>query len=301
MTVQRTPPRPLLALSAWAMMLVISDMPEIVWSVGPAAAPAWLLWIKLFVVAAFLLVSLAWQPIRPLWQYGAVLFVFQLALRAQSWVQGTAWWQGTLAGHQTSFSLAYGGPFITDLGVAVAVIGVLWLVKRRRADFFLAKGDLKAPIEPVRWLGIGKGESWRKFGWIFAVAASVAVFVPTVLGVRPSPALVLRAVPLLPAVVLFAAVNAFTEETYFRASFLSTLSGVIGRGHALLITIVFFGLAHYLYGSPPGLLGASMTGFLAFLLGKAMLETKGLTWPWIIHFLPDVVVFASYALLWVSA
>lgn len=301
MTFQRTSPSPLLALCAWAMMLVISDLPEIVWSVGPGAAPAWLLWIKLVVVAAFLLVSLAWQPIRPLWQYGAMLLVFQLALRAQSWVQSLAWWQRMFTGSQASFSLAYAGVFITDVGVALAVIGVLWLVKRRRADFFLAKGDLKAPIEPVRWLGIGKGESWRTFGWIFAVAASIAVIFPTILGVKLSPALILRAVPLLPAVVLFAAVNAFTEEMYFRASFLSTLYGVIGRNHTLLITIVFFGLAHYLYGSPPGLLGASMTGFLAFLLGKAMLETMGLTWPWIIHFLPDVVVFASYALLWVSA
>ena len=109
-----------------------------------------------------------------------------------------------------------------------------------------------------------------------------------------------RAVSLLPAVLLFAAVNAFTEEVYFRASFLSTLHEVIGRGHTLLISSVFFGLAHYLYGSPPGIPGALMTGFLAWLLGKAMLETGGLGWPWLIHFAPDVVVFASYAILWVQ-
>jgi hypothetical protein len=43
-----------------------------------------------------------------------------------------------------------------------------------------------------------------------------------------------------------------------------------------------------------------MTGFLAFLLGKSMLETRGLAWPWFIHFVPDVVIFASYAVLWVQ-
>ncbi len=41
-----------------------------------------------------------------------------------------------------------------------------------------------------------------------------------------------------------------------------------------------------------------MTGFLAWILGKSMLETRGLLWPWFIHFVPDVVIFASYAVLW---
>jgi membrane protease YdiL (CAAX protease family) len=65
-----------------------------------------------------------------------------------------------------------------------------------------------------------------------------------------------------------------------------------------LINVAFFGLAHWLAGSPGGILGFAMTGFLAFLLGKAMLETKGFLWSWIIHFFPDVVIFFSYALVW---
>jgi len=68
----------------------------------------------------------------------------------------------------------------------------------------------------------------------------------------------------------------------------------------MLITITLFGLAHYLYGSPPGVLGFLMTGFLAFLLGKSMLETRGLAWPWFIHFLPDAVIFFSYAVVFVQ-
>ena len=58
----------------------------------------------------------------------------------------------------------------------------------------------------------------------------------------------------------------------------------------------FFGLAHYLYGSPSGVIGFLMTGFLAWLLGKSMLETRGLFWAWFIHFLADVIIFASYAI-----
>jgi hypothetical protein len=43
-----------------------------------------------------------------------------------------------------------------------------------------------------------------------------------------------------------------------------------------------------------------MTGFLAWLLGKSVLETKGLLWAWFIHFLPDVVIFYSYAIAWMQ-
>jgi hypothetical protein len=67
-----------------------------------------------------------------------------------------------------------------------------------------------------------------------------------------------------------------------------------------LINAVFFGLAHYLYGSPPGVIGFLMTGFLAWLLGKSMLETKVLFWAWFIHFFADVIIFASYAISWVQ-
>ena len=123
--------------------------------------------------------------------------------------------------------------------------------------------------------------------------------VPLALSIRPTADTLMRAAPLIPGDLLFSAVNAFTEEVYFRASLLSTLPGFIGKNQALLINAVFFGLNHWIYGSPPGVLGFLMTGFLAWTLGKSMLETKSLFWPWLIHFIPDVAVFASYAVLWV--
>lgn len=181
-----------------------------------------------------------------------------------------------------------------------AVIAVLWLVKKDRSEFFLVMGQLDAPIQPVRWMGIRSGESWRKFGWIFAFAAGLAVVVPVVLSLRPSSDTLLRAAPLLPAGLLFAAINAFTEEIYFRSSLLSTLAAVVGRNHALWMNMAYFGLNHYLYGSPSGVMGSLMTGFLAWLLGKSILETRGLGWAWFMHFVPDAVIFASYAILWVQ-
>jgi hypothetical protein len=34
--------------------------------------------------------------------------------------------------------------------------------------------------------------------------------------------------------------------------------------------------------------------------GKSMVETKGFLWPWLIHFLPDVMIFISYAMIWIK-
>jgi membrane protease YdiL (CAAX protease family) len=280
-------------------MVLISDLPDVIFHYATASAvPPWLSWIKVAVLAAFFVLTMLWKKIRPLWQFAVVMAVFLLAIWVTSRIRGAPWWQQTFPVKNTSFYLGYIGLYILDIIVALSVIAGLWLIKKRRADFFLVKGDLRAPIEPIRWLGIGKGKSWINVGWVIALVAGVVVFFPTVLAVKPTGTDFARALPLLPGVLLFAAVNAFGEEVYFCLSFLSTLNSVIAKGHVLLISAAFFGLAHWLYGSPGGLVGFLMTGFLAWLLGKSILETRGMAWAWFIHFVPDVVVFLSYALLW---
>jgi membrane protease YdiL (CAAX protease family) len=293
--------RRILLIVAWGVMLIVSDLPDILITRMGGSIPAWMFWAKAGFLAVFLGLTLLWKAFRPLRQYALVLLALFLALGLTSLVRGTAWFQGCFNHAGISFFAGYAAVMVLDILVALAVIAVLWLMKRDRAAFFLVKGRMNAPIQPIRWLGIKAGASWKTFGWIFAGAAALSVFVPTILGIAPSGKTLLRALPLVPAAVLFAAVNAFTEEAYFRASFLSTLHEAIGKTQTLLITLVFFGLAHWLYGSPPGLVGFLMTGFLAWLIGRSMLETKGILWPWIIHFAPDVVIFISYALLFVRS
>lgn len=252
----------------------------------------------MFLALIFVLCTF-WIRVRPLRPYVFVMLIFFLALALSEQVRNSEWWAGLISESETSFFLTYLRPYLRDIGVTLVVIFSLWLVKRRRSDFFLVKGQLNAPIEPVRWLGIHAGESWRKFGWIFAVIAGVGVAFPTMIAMQPAWQELIRLIPLLPVILVYAAINAFNEEVYFRLSILSTLHQVIGKNHALLISAGFFGLAHYLYGSPPGMIGFLMTGFLAWLLGKSVLETKGLFWAWLIHFLPDVVIFTSYAIAFV--
>jgi len=38
------------------------------------------------------------------------------------------------------------------------------------------------------------------------------------------------------------------------------------------------------------------SGLVALLFGSAMVETKGLAWPWIMHFVIDLVIYTNLAL-----
>jgi hypothetical protein len=140
-----------------------------------------------------------------------------------------------------------------------------------------------------------KPAPWTRIGSIFAVVFGTVTLVFLIFTYRPSFGAFLQALPLIPVVLLIAAINAFNEEFTLRAAPLSELWPVVGKQQALLITTVFFGLGHF-YGVPNGALGVLLSGFLGWFLGKSMLETKGFFWAWLIHFIPDVSIFTFYAM-----
>ena len=94
--------------------------------------------------------------------------------------------------------------------------------------------------------------------------------------------------------VAFAAINAGFEEMRFRCVLLARAEGVVGRTHAIWLTAVLFGLAHWGPSNhPSGLIGAAMTGFLGWLLATSILDTRGGGWAWLIHLGDDVIIFLS--------
>jgi membrane protease YdiL (CAAX protease family) len=289
------------AITAWAVMLIVSDLPDMILTWLGVPLPSWMFMAKAAFLAAFFVLTRVLRAIRPLGQFALALLTLFLALGATGLLRATAWFQGRFNYPGVPFFKGFAALMVLDMLVALAVIAVLWLMKGDRKAFFMTQGRMDAPIGPIRWLGIRAGESWRSFTWIFAGVAALAVAVPTLMAIAPSGSTLLKALPLLPACILLAAVNAFTEEAYFRCNILSTLGNVIGKTHTLLIILVFFGLAHWLHGSPNGPVGFAMTGFLAWIMARSMLETKGMLSAWIIHFFPDVVVFFSYALLFVKS
>jgi hypothetical protein len=49
------------------------------------------------------------------------------------------------------------------------------------------------------------------------------------------------------------------------------------------------------YSAVNGVTGVLLTIFMGWMLTKAMLETRGFFWPWLLHFTQDVIIFWFFA------
>jgi len=283
---------------AWLVVLLVSDLPNAIWAALAGDPPAWLFWLKAGILAAVVLVSLAWARIRALRPYFILLLVLMLALWGMNRLMATPEymrWQ-----KDAGWALAMVGFQALKVGVTAVMVAALLVLGKRRQDFFLAKGDLKAEVEPVRWLGITRSR-WRRFGPVLAVVLVLAtvLFFGLTGGFSALGALG-RGWPLLLASAVFAALNAFNEEMQFRAPLLGPLHEALGKQQAIWLTAVFFAFSHYFGGSPAGVPGVLITALLGFFFAKAMLETRGLGWGWFIHFLQNTVIYSFAALSTVS-
>ena len=137
---------------------------------------------------------------------------------------------------------------------------------------------------------------WVIAGPLIALLLS-ALTTAAILAMNPTTALTWdKVIPLLPAVVALALMNAFGEELAYRAAPLSQLWQVVGKGQAICMTALWFGLGHYYGGISFGAVGAIFFTFVAILFGKAMIETKGLALPVLMHVLGDIVLYMILAL-----
>lgn len=277
--------------AAWAGMLLASMLPGIVWQEVFGGSLPQALWLRLGGGLAFLGLSLAWKALRPLSGYFVLLAAILAADELlRPLVAASAVWQGWFGPDRASLFWSSLGPQLLRLLMSLAVWLVLVLLGLKRSDYFLVKGRLNAPAEPVRWLGIRAGQPWSQAAVQFAIAMSLVFLGISVLSYRPGLGALAGALPWLPAVLLFAALNAFNENFIARAAPLSQLVSAVGQPQALLLSTVFFALGHF-YGTPPGLLGLLLPGLLGWLLGRCMLETKGFLLAWLIQLPLDCLVF----------
>lgn len=286
-TVTRAPSAVVLA---WIGTLALSHLPTVVLVETLGVDPAVMRWPWLAIGCALVVAATAWRPARPLRGYFITMLV---VVAATSFVMPLlTGWTRILEGSAVVQALAVKFVFfLVALGVAVFLVRVLG---QRRGDVFLTLGDLKAPAGG-HLPGTRRSLNWAVIGTFSTLVLSVG-FATQLWMEGAFPAEGTARLPGLALVVLAAACcNAFGEEVIFRAGPLGFLQRVVGPGQAVLMTSVWFGLGHY-YGSvPSGPIGAVQSGMLALLLGSAMVKTKGLGWPLIIHVAMDVVVFASIA------
>ena len=286
----------LLLLLAWLGTLLASALPEILWREGFGRDGGPVQWLQLGGLLLLLLLTALWREATPLRGYFLVLSALFLVAgilvpgvsRSDRWLswfgQGEAgWFRSSLGLH------------LLRMLPALAIWALLAGMGRKRQDYFLVKGCVDAPVEPVPWMGLRRPEPWTRFGRHLALIASGVTLLMMLLGRLPTGSEVLGVLPRLPAVLLFAAMNAFNEEFPGRAALLSQLLGVVEKQQSLLLTAALFGLGHF-YGVPPGLSGVFLAGFFGWLLGKSMVETGGFLWAWTIHFLQDGIIFAFLAM-----
>lgn len=278
-----------LIILAWSVTILISAVPDIILNELGGGIPAWLVYAKMGLVLALALSAFVLESLRPLRNYFIVMFAFFGLFELIHRIDFTLPFLQKLFG-STVFDARMQAEQTGKLAVALAMIALLLILGYKRRDFFLTRGNLRAPIKPVPLMGFPKADPWPSFGlqWGFYIAAALAVI--QYLTLRPDGELVLKLLPILPSILFYAALNAFNEEVSYRAPMLATLEPVTGSSRALWLSAYFFGIAHY-FGTPGGILGGVLSIFMGWILGKGMVETRGLFWTWWIHFLSDIAIF----------
>ncbi len=289
-----------LSAFTWAIVMLASDLPNAIWHAVSREPPIWLFWVKTGLLLVFILVSLVWKPIRIVRSFFFLLLVLMLALRGMDWLRGTDLY--TQWENRVNWVVAMAGFQLLKLLVVLIMVVVLLVMGRKWKDFFLVRGQINAPI------AASKGEektgrrpiTWGLLGLILGLCIAPLTLLFFGLGNLPTSDMLLKALPFFPAALLFAVTNSFSEEMQFRASLLGDLQIVIGADQAIWLTATFFGFAHYFGGAPAGIPGVLIAAFLGALFAKCMLASKGIVVPWFIHFCQNTIIYAFWAIGWVS-
>lgn len=82
------------------------------------------------------------------------------------------------------------------------------------------------------------------------------------------------------------------EESITRLGIVVVLKDILKDRIIPLVSALIFGTVHY-WGNPGGFLSVIVAGFLGWLLTKSILETNGIFWAWLIHFIQDIIIFSA--------
>ena len=136
------------------------------------------------------------------------------------------------------------------------------------------------------------GENWmhlgRNFSLVISGVTAIVIYFQLVEGNTISMG---NIISILPFSIVFALTNSFVEESITRLGVVVVLKDTIKDKTIPFVSALLFGSVHY-WGSPGGILGVLVAGFLGWFLTKSILETKGFFWAWWIHFLQDVIIIS---------
>lgn len=270
--------------------LLLSRGPEIVLREGFGLSTPWLQPSLVAVAALVWIATRAVRGLAPLSSYFAVMTAVSAILAVVPVLFASETW--------ASLAPASAGPIVVLLaerlvlgGIALAFVGAVLIIGGKGSGRYLRirptpSGHGGAVRSRVRWSLAGPA----------AIVALVALTTLAMAPFFPSSFDLAAAAPFLVMAVMAAALNSFWEEAVFRATPMAPLASAIGSGPAVLMLAVWFGLGHYYGGAPSGPIGAVMVTLVGLVLGRAMVDTRGLAWPWAIHFSIDLTIYTVMAL-----
>lgn len=280
----------------WAIVLLISDLPNAIWLTLLGEPPAWLFGVKIGLLLVFILISLTWKPLQILRTFFFLLLVLMLALRGMDWLRASITYRQWEL--QVGWVWAMAAFQLLKLVIVLIMIVALLLLGRRWKDFFLTRGQLDSPVKPAngKVTKYKRQISWGVLGLILGICIAPLTLLFFAMGELPTSSILVKAFPYFPAALLFAATNAFAEEMQFRGSLLGDLQKAVGPDQSIWLTATFFGFAHYFGGAPSGIPGVLIAGLLGALFAKCMLGSKSIVAPWFIHFCQNAVIYAFWAI-----
>lgn len=283
----------LVAAVAWGAVLLGTGGPVIIADEVFAADPGWLLPAQVVLLSSVLVLTIVDERFRALQTLALALLTVIVMRTIHLWdIQ-------QLLGFSVSSEMVNSvANLLLDGVLALALLAILSLRGLTRNELFLQRSDLSATSVPERVPGFRRARPWRQLG-AFWGATTVLTTIGFLLLAGARFALWEQSAGQLlvvgTLVVVAAAVNAFQEEFVFRAAPLSQLTTSLGPTHSAVLLGAAFGLSHY-YGTPGGVPGVLMTLFLGWWLSKSVLETRGITFAWSVHFLLDVAILTAWFL-----
>lgn len=179
--------------------------------------------------------------------------------------------------------------------IAISLLLFLRIFKKKEFLIYFKKGNVSAKINPEPIVGIKPKahENWSHVGENLATVITLVTAIVIYFQVIKDNQIELTTLlKYLPFSILFALNNSFVEEIITRFGVVVSLKNVLPDNYISIISGLIFGTVHF-WGNPGGVIGLLFAGFLGWFLAKSILETKGIYWAWLIHFLQDVVIITA--------
>ena len=281
-------------------MLIGSTLPLVIFREIFGINPDWLLPLQTIIFAVVLALTYLVKKLEKVKLFTLMIFLLLSSQWLTNIVQSSKLWQNWFQTGANNFIMYLLNGQLLRLAAALIIFGVLLFIKKKPKNFFFTMGKLDAEVKPIKYI-LTEPSNWKKFGTAFAFYISLGTLTFLLIaGGIPSLSKLIDIIPIIPLIIIFAAVNSFYEELGYRAALISVLEDKIGSKHSLYLSSIFFGIGHF-YGVPYGIVGVVMASFLGYILGKSMLETRGFFWAFFIHMLQDIIIFSFIAFNMIQA